>query len=129
MHVRNLNCQLVHIPSLAMQTITVREEDEDPSSFRAAVVSVGMFGILSEVTLRVDNAFNLKEIRSPQTLDYCLENLDELVNGHQYVKFWVEFYNNFCVLYQTNKSSDDLGGNPGMIESFLTVSHTYVYSM
>lgn len=80
-----------------------------------------MFGVLSEITLRVDKAFNLKEKRSPQTLDFCLENLDQLVNSHQYVKFWVEFYNNFCLVYQTGKTTDDVGGNPGIVESFLTV--------
>lgn len=61
-----------------------------------------MFGVLSEITLRVDCVFNLKERRIPQTLDFCLENLDSLVNGHQYVKFWVKFYSNLCVVYETD---------------------------
>ena len=77
--------------------------------------------MLSEITLRVDKSFNLMEQRTPQTLDYCLDNLDHLVKGHRYVKFWVEFYNNFCVVYQTDKTTEPLSGNPGMIESFLTV--------
>ena len=85
------------------------------------MVSVGMFGVLSEITLHVDKAFKLKETRTPQTLDFCLENLDHLVNNHRYVKFWVEFYNNFCVVYQTDKTEDDIGRNPGRVESFLTV--------
>lgn len=83
-----------------------------------------MFGVLSEITVRIDKAFNLKERRSPQTLDYCLENLNHLVESNKYVKFWVEFYNNFCVLYQTEKTDDPISGNPGMIQSFLTV---YIY--
>ena len=112
---------LFHYTIVIPQTIIVSEDDEDPSGFRAAVVSVGMFGVLSEITLHVDRAFNLKERRTPQTLDFCLENLDSLVNGHQYVKFWVEFYNNFCVVYETDKTDEAIGGNPGMIESFLTV--------
>ena len=102
------------------------EDDDDPSDFRAAVVSVGTFGVLSEITLRVDRAFNLKERRTPQTLDFCLDNLDPLVNGHRYVKFWVEFYNNFCVVYETDKTDEAVGGNPGMIESFLTVICTII---
>ncbi len=81
-----------------------------------------MFGVLSEITLRVDHAFNLKERRTPKTLKYCLDHLDWLVNSHQYVKFWVEFYNNFCVVYETNRTDEAIGDNPGMIESFLTVS-------
>lgn len=105
-----------------MKTITLSESDEDPSRFRAAVVSIGMFGVLSEITLRVDNAFDLKEIRSPHTLDECLENLDEQVQGHTYVKWWVDFHNNFCALYQTETTAEPRSGNPGMIESFLVVS-------
>ena len=98
------------------------EDDQDPSDFKAAVVSIGMFGVLSEITLRVDRAFNLKERRTPQTLDYCLENLDSIVNSHRYVKFWVEFYNNFCLVYETDKTDEAVRDRPGMIESFLTVS-------
>ena len=85
------------------------------------MVSVGKFGVLSEITLRVDHAFNLKEKRTPQTLDFCLDHLDYLVNSHQYVKFWVEFYSNFCVVYETNRTDEDIGDNPGKIESFLMV--------
>ena len=105
------------------QTVVVSSDDDDPTNFKAAVVSIGMYGVLSEITLRVDYAFNLREIRSPKTLDYCLENLDSLVNGHTHVKFWVEFYNNFCVLYQTNKTEENHRDNPGWFESFVTVSH------
>lgn len=81
-----------------------------------------MFGVMSEITIKVANAFNLKEVRSPHTLDYCLGNLNTLVEGHEYTKFWVEFYNNFCAVYQTEKTNEDISGNPGMIESYLTVS-------
>ena len=98
------------------------EDDEDPSRFRAAVVSIGLYGVLSEITIRVEKAFNLKEIRSPHTLDECLSNLDELVRGHTFVKMWVEFYHNFCALYQTEITTEELTGNPGMLESFLMVS-------
>lgn len=98
------------------------EDDEDPSRFRAAVVSIGMFGVLSEITIQVATAFNLKEIRTPYTLQECLDRLDELVKGHTYVKMWVEFYNDFCALYQTERTTEPRTGNPGRIESYLMVS-------
>ena len=81
-----------------------------------------MFGVLSEITLHVDHAFNLKEKRTLQTLDFCLDNLNSLVENHQYAKFWVEFYNNFCVLYETDRTDEDVGDNPGMFESFMMVN-------
>lgn len=85
-----------------------------------------MFGVLSEITIRVSKAFNLREIRTAYTLDECLRNLTELVEGHEYVKMWVDFYNNFCALYQTERTTDPITGNPGRIESFLMVSEWLV---
>ena len=83
-----------------------------------------MLGVLSEVTIKVDNAFKLRELMTRHTLDYCMDNLDKLVreDGYRYVKMWVEFYNNFCVLYQTDKTDRPTGGYPGPVESFITVS-------
>lgn len=104
-----------------MQTIVLSEDDEDPSKFRAATVSIGMFGVLSEITIRVAKAFNLKETRSPHTLDKCLDNLDDLVKGHKYVKMWVDFHNDFCALYQTEETTEPLSGNPGRLQSYLMV--------
>ena len=102
-------------------------EDSDAELFRAAQVSIGMFGILSEVTVRVRSKFNLKELRTSQTLTYCLNNLDTLVQGdHKYVKMWVEFYNDFCVLYQTEENNDDpITPLPWWL-SYLTVSSHHV---
>lgn len=109
---------------LLIQIVTVTEDDGD--KFKAAQVSIGMFGILSEVTLRVEEKFYLREVRTHHSLTYCLENMDNLVkeDGHQYVKMWVEFYNDFCVLYQTNKTSVADEETPGYLSSFLTVSHS-----
>ena len=109
---------------LLIQIVTLSEDDGD--KFKAAQVSVGMFGILIEVTLRVEEKFFLREVRTHHSLKYCLENMDNLVKegGHQHVKMWVEFYNDFCVLYQTNKTSDTNEETPGYLSSFLTVSHS-----
>ena len=81
-----------------------------------------MFGVLSEITIRVSKAFNLKEVRTPHTLEECLSNLTELVEGHTYVKMWVDFHNNFCALYQTEHTNETITEGPGKIESYLMVS-------
>ena len=107
-------------------------EDKKAELFRATQVNIGMFGVISEVTLRVKNKFNLKEVRTSHTLDYCLENLDNLVQGnHTYVKMWVEFYNNFCVLYETEETTEDIKPLPWWLNwwiSYLTVSISCVAS-
>ena len=99
-------------------------EKEEPSLFRAAQVSIGMFGVITEVTLRVQKEFKLKEYRTLHSLDYCMDNLDGLVQGpHKYVKMWVEFYNNYCVLFQTHETDPDEPITPvPKWEAFLTVS-------
>ena len=100
----------------------VVSEKNNAELFRAAQVSIGMFGIITEVTLRVQNRFKLKELRTSNRLDYCLNNLNELVEGdHKYVKMWIEFYNNFCVLYQTDETNEDITPLPWWL-SYLTVS-------
>ena len=105
-----------------MVTVT---ENSNAKLFKAAQVSIGMFGILSEVTLRVRSKFNLKEIRTSRTLTYCLNNLDTLVQGdHKYVKMWVEFYNDFCVLYQTEETNEEIKPLPWWL-GYLTVSHSH----
>ena len=109
------------------QIVTVGEDDDDQESrdiFKAAQVSIGMFGVLSEVTLRVERKFYLRELRTSHDLKYCLDNMDKLVktDGYVYVKMWMEFYNDFCILYHTNKTDNEVHETTGWVQSFLTVS-------
>ena len=105
------------------QVVTVSEDDENTDVFKAAQVNIGLFGVLTEVTVKVDHAFNLEEFRTHTTLDDCLEHLEDLVeDGFQYVKFWVEFYNNFCVVYRTRRTEMTVKDPPSDLVAFLTVS-------
>lgn len=106
----------------------VVSENTNTELFRAAQVSIGMFGIITEVTLRVQNRFKLKELRTSHTLDYCLNNMNELVEGdHKFVKMWIEFYNNFCILYQTDETNEEIKPLPWWL-SYLIVSYLTVTS-
>ena len=119
----NVICLHMHYCAyIFLQIVTVSDDDGD--RFKAAQVNIGMFGILSKVTLRVEEKYFLREIRTHHSLTYCLENMHKLVkeDGYSYVKMWVEFYNDFCVLYQTNKTSVEKEETPGCLQSFLTVS-------
>ena len=46
--------------------VLVLSEVDDPDLFKAAVVSVGLLGVVTQVTLRIVPAFNLHE-----TLEVC----------------------------------------------------------
>ena len=78
------------------------------------------------MTIKVKRQFNLEEFRTPNTLEYCLDNIDDLVNGHKYVKFWVEFYNDFCALYQTNETTEQQLNPPTRFEKFIMVSEQLI---
>ena len=83
-----------------------------------------MLGVLSEVTIKIKEKFYLRELRNHYPLSYCLDNLDQLVKTDEYshVKLWLEFYNDFCVLYQTNQTNNELEETPSFVESFIVVS-------
>ena len=102
-------------------------ENNNSEYFKAAQVSIGMFGVISEIKIKVLKKFKLKEMRTHHPLSYCLENLDEVVRGNKYVKMWVEFYNEFCVLYQTDVTDEPITTIPSL-EGFLIVSLLYLSS-
>ena len=64
--------------------------DEEPEVFSAARVGVGAMGVMSTVTLQCLPAFRLHAVEEPRRLDEVLEQLDELVAGHDHYEFfWV----------------------------------------
>ena len=117
------------------QVHVLSETDPDISDFRAAQVNIGLFGVVTEVTVRVTNKFKLEENRIHTSLDECLANMDELVHksGYEYFKIWVEFYHDFCIQYHTTKTDKPIK-EPYFLSllSFLTVSLLqcilYIYS-
>ena len=119
------------------QVHVLSETDDNVDDFRAAQVSIGLLGVVTEVTVRVKRKFHLEENRTHHTLTDCLKDLDELVHrsGYQYFKMWVEFYNDYCIRFQTRETDKQITGRPPRLISFLTVSCTaklyiwYVYLM
>jgi FAD-linked oxidoreductase len=64
--------------------------ESDPEGFRAAQVSVGALGIVSQVTLQCVPAFHLLAREGAERVDALLENLDAEVDGHDHFEFfWV----------------------------------------
>ena len=78
--------------------------ETDPDLFYAAGVSLGLLGIITEVTLQCENSFNLIEIRQSYKLAHCLENIVSLATGAEYVKFWIEINSRSCTVYSANKT-------------------------
>ena len=58
--------------------------------FHVARVGLGALGIISTVTLKVAQSFNLHAIEEPMRLDHVLENIDKYVADNDFFEFfWV----------------------------------------
>jgi L-gulono-1,4-lactone dehydrogenase len=63
-------------------------EGDNARMFSAARASLGLLGVVAEVTLECEQAFNLRLVERPTTLDAVLDRLDELLARNEHFKFW-----------------------------------------
>lgn len=74
---------------LASGEILDCSETQEPEIFKAAQVSLGMLGIVSQVTLRCLPTYHLHERTWVAGFDECLENLDQhIANNRHFEFFW-----------------------------------------
>lgn len=65
-------------------------EEENAPLFRAARVGLGVFGVISEITLAVEPAFNLHAIERPEPLDDVLANWSRDIDANDHFEFfWI----------------------------------------
>ncbi|KAL5494208.1 hypothetical protein EMCRGX_G015492 [Ephydatia muelleri] len=82
----------------------------------AALVTKLKFVSGSGEVMTVDNSderfralqpeYRLSEVRSGHTLDECINELDTLSKGER-VKYWVDFHNNVCNVFNTSKTTEE----------------------
>lgn len=78
----------------------------NPELFKAALVSLGMIGVLTDVTFRCEEWFNLRENVSIRTLDYCLQNFDRLSSRSDHGKMWIEAHSGVCAVFDVWRTRD-----------------------
>jgi L-gulonolactone oxidase len=61
---------------------------DDTDLFSASRVSLGALGIVTQVTVQVEPAFNLRERVVSLPFDEAVERMDELVDASEHVKLW-----------------------------------------
>ena len=87
------------LPGLAAQVVALElvsgdgnlvrcSTDEQPDLLDAARVSLGALGVITQVTLRTVPAFRLQAVETPAPLDDVLDDLDDLVDGHDHFEFY-----------------------------------------
>jgi L-gulonolactone oxidase len=80
--------QVVALELVTGDGAVVEVDGGDPEALRAARVSVGALGVVTELTLRCVPSFTLEGVDAPRPLDDVLASLDELVDGNDHFEFF-----------------------------------------
>ncbi len=80
--------------------------DDDPQAFRAARVSVGSLGVISELTVRCVPAFRIRRIDEPQPLAEVLGALEELADGHDHFEFFAFPYTDTALTLTSTRTDE-----------------------
>lgn len=89
-------------------------------------VSIGLLGVISEVTIQCERSFNLEETTTLVLLDQCLKTMEATARGSQHVKYWIELYTNSCAVFETKRTSEKPRDNPNHVLQTAKVSNILV---
>ena len=85
------------------EVMTIRKGDD---LFNAVTVSLGLLGVVTQITFQVENAFNLKEITTVMTLEECNDQYYDLMESHEYTRLWIDLISSSCLVIMADKVSD-----------------------
>jgi L-gulonolactone oxidase len=95
---RNLSAQVEEIELVDGRGEVVRcSPRDDAEAWRAARVSVGALGVVTEVTLRCVPAFTLRRVDAPAPLEETLERLEETVAAEEHFEFFTFPYTDIAL--------------------------------
>ncbi|OCF44373.1 D-arabinono-1,4-lactone oxidase [Kwoniella heveanensis CBS 569] len=83
-HVRSLSLVL----PLPGAPVVRASPNDDVELFKASLCGLGATGLMLEVEIEVEEAFRLRETKEPRSLEYMLENLDEIKGSAEHVRVW-----------------------------------------
>src|SRR4051794_14049150 len=96
---RNLSANVVGMRLLDGRGEVV--ELTDPEDLKAARVSLGALGVVTEVSIRCVPLFGLRRIDERRPLSEVMERLDELVAGHDHLEFFAFPHTDTVILRRT----------------------------
>jgi FAD/FMN-containing dehydrogenase len=101
-------------------------EQREPDVFSAARVSMGTFGVISQVTLHVLPAYRLHERTWPASFDECVEQLPTRVDAMRHFEFFWSPSDDACAMKALNPTDGPIGeiapplSAPGRLGRYLT---------
>ena len=95
----------------------VCSKQENPDVFHCGRVSLGALGVITEVTLCVVPAFNLRAIEQPMRIDYVLDNFAQLIEEHDFFEFYWVPHTKWALTKANNVSVDPVD-SPGRFRTW-----------
>ncbi|WP_225724746.1 MULTISPECIES: D-arabinono-1,4-lactone oxidase [unclassified Nocardia] len=77
--------------------------ETDPDGWRAARVSLGALGIVTEVTLQLVPSFVLEGVERPMPVDELLTELDSHVDGNEHFEFYMFAHSPLAMTKRNNR--------------------------
>jgi len=105
--------------------------DQNSDLFSAGLVSIGLLGVITEVTLQCEDAFNLREVRQPKSIDQCLAEMSSTIARSQHVKYWIEYHTNTCAVHEVNRTNEKPHSNVPrtLLDSMMHLSNLFQWIM
>ena len=85
------------------EVMTIRKGDD---LFNAVTVSLGLLGVITQITFQAENAFNLKQITTVMTLQECIDQYHDITQSHEYTRLWIDLISSSCLVITADKVSD-----------------------
>jgi L-gulono-1,4-lactone dehydrogenase len=115
---RNISSQVVELTLVLADGSLLRcSQSRDPDTFRAAQVSLGVLGVIAEVTLRAVPAFTLRGVDAPRPLADTLERFEELALGNDHFELFV-FPHADIALTRTNNRTESSPRPRGRLSAY-----------
>ncbi len=71
-------------------------------------MSLGLLGVITEVTFQFEPSFKLEEIMEKRTLNSCIADLDIIAHSAESVKLWMNAYAGTCDVYRYDRTDEDI---------------------
>jgi len=115
--IRNLSNQAIGLRLVtASGDIVECSHDLEPEIFRAAQVSVGALGIITQVRMRLLPTYRLHEKTWRASFEECFENMGRLIRENRHFEFFWVSQSDMCLLKTLNPTDaqpDDLADRTG----------------
>lgn len=97
---------------LATGEVLTCSETVEPEIFKAAQVSLGLFGLISQITLKVLPAYRLHERTWASDVETCFAQVDTLIQNNRHCEFfWLPRYNQ-CAMKTLHPTEEEPWGQP-----------------